>query len=116
VDDDPAVRRSLVRLLETMGFASADFASAEDLLASGLAHTLCCLLLDVELRDMSGPELYVHLMESRAGLPVIFISAAPDAETMVRARTGGPVQVLAKPVDADYLRAVIARALLSGPG
>jgi FixJ family two-component response regulator len=115
VDDDPAVLRAMVRLLVAMGYAAAPFPSAEDLLAWGKTSSLCCLLLDVELGDMTGPELYVRLLASGEDLPVIFISAVADAASIVRAHTGITMEVLAKPIDADCLCDVIARAVLRAP-
>lgn len=112
IDDDPAVRRALVRLLVASGYAAAPFASAEEFLSWGRTHTLCCLILDVELSRMSGPELYGYLLASGEDLPVIFISAVADAASLIRLHTGVVAEVLSKPIDGDHLCDVIARALV----
>jgi FixJ family two-component response regulator len=111
VDDDSLARRALERLLVTMGFAVAAFASAEAFLACAESRAFRCLLLDVQLGGMSGPELSTRLVAEGCEMPIIFLSAAADAEEVVRKTTGRAGVVLAKPLDAERLRAVLDAVL-----
>jgi FixJ family two-component response regulator len=107
VDDDSLTRRALERLLVTMGFAVAAFPSAEAFLEHAEPDGFRCLLLDVQLRGMSGPELSTHLAARGQTIPILFISAATDAEALVRIATGGRATVLSKPLDAEQLRSAL---------
>lgn len=111
VDDDPAVLRALVRLIVALGYDAEPFASAEHLLSWRRTGSLDCLLLDVDLRDMTGPELYAHLLAAGDPLPVIFVSAAQDVAARLHPQTGQPPGILSKPVDADRLDSLLARTL-----
>jgi FixJ family two-component response regulator len=107
VDDDMLTRRALERLLVTMGFAVAAFSSAEAYLEHAEPDGFRCLLLDVQLGGMSGPELSTHLAARGQTTPILFISASTDAEQLVRVATGGAAAVLAKPLDAEQLRSAL---------
>jgi FixJ family two-component response regulator len=78
VDDDESVRESLPDLLYAMGFEVRAFASAEEFLVSDALHQSACLILDVAMPGMSGPELQEELKRLNVGLPVIFITAQPN--------------------------------------
>jgi FixJ family two-component response regulator len=107
VDDDSLARRALERLLVTMGFAVAAFPSAEAFLEYTELGGFRCLLLDVQLGGMSGPELSTRLAERGQEIPILFISAAMDAEQLVRVATGGTASFLSKPLDAEQLRSAL---------
>lgn len=112
VDDDAAVRDGLVLLLESAGFAIDVYASAGDFLAD--AHAIprgACLLLDMRMPDMSGPELQAELARRGIDLPIIFLSAHGDIPTAVQAIKAGAADFLTKPVDGDLLIGRVQAAL-----
>lgn len=107
VDDDESVRESLPDLLKQFGFAARAFASGEEFLASGCVDQTRCLLLDVAMHGMTGPDLQRELIRRRQPIPIIFITA--DKDMMVRQRLieQGAVECLFKPFsDSDLLDAV----------
>lgn len=102
VDDDESVRESLPDLLREFGFEVRAFASAEDFLASGCVDLAQCLLLDIAMPGMSGPELQQELARRRKSVPIVFITAHADTETpQLLAR--GAVACLVKPFSEDEL-------------
>ena len=109
VEDDRLARRALQRVLGTMGFAVAAFASAEEFLTHERARRFRCLLLDVQLGGMSGVELSTTLAAQGREIPIIFISAAEDAEELVRTTNGRASAVLSKPLDVEQLRAALEK-------
>lgn len=107
VDDDESVRESLPDLLKQFGFAARAFSSAEEFLASDCVDQTRCLLLDVAMPGMTGPDLQQELIRRRQGLPIIFITA--DRNMIVRQRLieQGAVECLLKPFsDTTLLEAV----------
>ena len=113
VDDDFRVRESIESLVESAGYGSLGFASAEEFLRSGtLEATICfCLITDVRMPGMGGIELQRHVRLGRPELPVIFISAHQDEEARQRALDGGAIAFLYKPFDAAELLEAIQTAL-----
>ena len=111
VDDDPNVRRAVKRVLDTMDFTVSPFASAEDFLAFVPQENFHCLLIDIQLRGLSGLDLYLQLVAEDRVAPVVFISASPDAVRSVRSTAGPDSEILLKPLDAELLRATINRAM-----
>jgi FixJ family two-component response regulator len=107
VDDDESVRESLPDLLKEFGFASETFSSAEEFLASdGIARTQC-LILDVAMPGMRGPELQVELNRRKIKIPVIFITGQRDETLKSRLIEKGAVACLIKPFsDAAMLEAL----------
>jgi FixJ family two-component response regulator len=89
VDDDESLCRSLSRLLRHAGFQATAFLSAEEFLASPVQRRFGCLLLDVQLGGMSGPELHRRLLESGDRTPVIYITAQDNPEAAAEARRIG---------------------------
>jgi len=75
VDDDESVRESLPDLLREFGFATEAFSSAEEFLASNCVCQTKCLILDVAMPGMSGPDLQRELMRRRKKIPIVFITA-----------------------------------------
>ena len=78
VDDDESVRESLPDLLKELGFAAKAFASAHEFLTSGDIAATRCLLLDIAMPGMSGPELQQELILRGQAIPIIFITARAD--------------------------------------
>jgi FixJ family two-component response regulator len=111
VDDDESVRESLPDLLREFGFEVETFASAEEFLASGRMSETRCLILDVAMPGMSGPDLLRELMLRRQGVPTIFITAHGDHSTRPRLIAQGAVDCLLKPFSDTALRAALDAAL-----
>jgi FixJ family two-component response regulator len=115
VDDDEAVRDSLQWLLEANGFGARSFASAEDFLAmlragSGPAP-VSCLVLDVRMPGMTGPELHDELVRSGYRLPLIFITGHGDVPMAVASMKKGAVDFLEKPFNDAQLCALVRQSL-----
>jgi FixJ family two-component response regulator len=109
VDDDVSVRESLPDLLRQFGFAAEAFSSAEDFLASDVIDDTSCLLLDVAMPGMSGPDLQQELSQRRREIPIVFITAHADRTDRPRLLARGAVECLFKPFsEAALLEAVNA--------
>ncbi len=108
VDDDASVRKSLVRLLKSVGYPARPYASASEFL-DDWRHDPApgCLVLDVQLPDLNGLELQEQLRGSTFPIPIVFITGHGDIPMSVRAMKAGAVDFLAKPFqDEDLVRAV----------
>lgn len=115
VDDEPAVRRSLARLLQSAGFGTAHYQSGSAFLAAARAGlSTGCLLLDVRMPGMDGLEVQSRLNELRSSLPVIVMTGHGDVQTAVRAMKGGAADFIEKPVIADVLFRAIEEAQSGG--
>jgi FixJ family two-component response regulator len=109
VDDDESVRESLPDLLRQLGFAVQAFSSAEAFLASDVVSETSCLLLDIAMPGMSGPELQQELLRRRQEIPIVFITANGDKTVRPRLLAQGAVECLFKPFsDAALLDALNA--------
>jgi FixJ family two-component response regulator len=114
VDDDESVRESLPDLLRQSGFAAQAFSSAEAFLASEVLSETSCLLLDIVMPGMSGPDLQQELTRQRRKIPIVFITGHRDLSLGPRLLARGAVACLIKPfTEAALLDAV--RAALRGP-
>jgi FixJ family two-component response regulator len=111
VDDDPSARRGLTRLIRATGWRAESFASARDFLDSGKRDGPGCLVLDVRMPGMTGPELQEELSKSDYCMPIIFLSAHGDVPTTARTMKLGAVDFLTKPVDRGDLQSAIRAAL-----
>lgn len=111
VDDDAAVRRAIASLVESAGFASASFTSAEDCLRSGRLAECACLILDVRMPGMDGLQLQSHLLARNERIPIIFIPGHGDNGARAQAMQAGAVAFLAKPFDHQDLLDAIDSAL-----
>jgi FixJ family two-component response regulator len=111
VDDDESVRESLPDLLRELGFNAGSFASAREFLMSGIAVATRCLLLDIAMPDMSGPELQQELAARGLAIPIIFITARADDGVREQLIEQGAVECLFKPFSEDQLRAALDTAL-----
>lgn len=103
VDDDYAVRDSLGQLLEVTGFTYQAFESAECFLKAYRPGRSGCLLLDLNMPNMSGDELQAELIRRNIHLPIIFLTAYGDIPTSVRAIKHGAIDFLTKPVSSKLL-------------
>jgi len=109
VDDDESVRESLPDLLRELGFAAQAFPSAEEFLVSDDVDRTKCLILDVAMPGMTGPDLQLELQRRGQKLPIIFITANEDDTIRPRLIAQGAVECLFKPFsDTDLLRALHA--------
>jgi CheY-like chemotaxis protein len=109
VDDDVSVRESLPDLLRSFGFEVAPFASAEAFLASDCQDRTSCLILDIAMAGMSGPELQEELIRRKCDCPIVFITAHSDDRIVPRLLDRGAVACLYKPLgEAALLEAVTA--------
>ena len=97
VDDDESVRESLPDLLRQFGFAPETFSSAEAFLASDLLNDTRCLILDVTMPGMTGPDLQRELKGRQIPIPIIFITATGDRSVRSRLLADGAVECLFKP-------------------
>jgi FixJ family two-component response regulator len=111
VDDDESVRESLPDLLRVSGYQVETFASAEEFLAAGDLGRTGCLVLDVSMPGMSGPELHRELQRRRRPIPVVFITAQSDESLRPRLLEQGAVDCLFKPFSEDALLTAIGSAL-----
>jgi FixJ family two-component response regulator len=111
VDDDESVRESLPDLLREFGFAVAAFSSAEAFLASDALSETSCLLLDVAMPGMSGPELEQELTRRRHAIPIVFITGHGDSAVRPRLLALGAVECLFKPFSETALLDAVRAAL-----
>ncbi len=111
VDDDESVRESLPDLLKELGFDAVGFSSAEDFLLSDRMSTTECLILDIAMPGMSGPELQRELIRRRSNIPIVFITAYGDRVGRLRVIQQGAVDCLFKPVGEKALLDAINNAL-----
>ncbi len=111
VDDDESVRESLPDLLRQFGFAAQAFSSAEAFLASDVVNETSCLLLDIAMPGMSGPELQQELLRRRQEIPIIFITANGDKTVRPRLLAQGAVECLFKPFSEATLLDALNAAL-----
>ena len=109
VDDDESVRESLPDLLKELGFAARAFSSAEEFLASDTVLRTECLILDIAMPGMSGPELQHELKRRQIQTPIIFITAHQDERVRRNTVDQGAVECLLKPfTDTALLNALNA--------
>jgi FixJ family two-component response regulator len=114
VDDDESVRSSLRRLLSSVGFSVEVFESARAFLAAPRGDEPGCLILDVQMPDLSGLELQTELSANEhAALPIIFLTAHGDIPMSVRAIKAGAVEFLTKPFQERDLLSAIRQAIQS---
>lgn len=111
VDDDESVRESLPDLLREFGFAGRAFSSAKEFLSSGCVDETSCLILDIAMPDMSGPELQQELRRRGQEIPIIFITGHRDEATRARVLNQGAAGFLLKPFSDEALLAAIKTAL-----
>jgi FixJ family two-component response regulator len=111
IDDDQSVRESLPDLLRESGYEVETFSSAEEFLTSSDLGRTRCLVLDVAMPGMSGPELHRELQRRGRLIPVVFITAHGDETMRPRLLASGAVDCLFKPFSEAALVAAIGSAL-----
>ncbi len=111
VDDDESVRESLPDLLRQFGFASQAFSSAEAFLASEVVSETSCLILDIAMPGMSGPDLQQELTHRGQKIPTVFITASGDSTVRPRLLARGAVECLFKPFSEAALLDALNAAL-----
>ncbi|MEN3329882.1 MAG: hypothetical protein V7638_4689 [Acidobacteriota bacterium] len=114
VDDDESIRESLPDLLREFGFEARVFTSAEEFLASEAVGATNCLLLDVAMPGMTGPDLQRELKVREQSIPIVFITAQRDGTVRPRLIAQGAVDCLFKPFEpTDLLEALNAALRVS---
>jgi FixJ family two-component response regulator len=111
VDDDDSIRESLPDLLRSFGFEVHPFASAESFLLSGNVERTDCLVLDVAMPGMSGPELQQELKRRRQARPIVFITARPDDRVRETVLKDGATAYLIKPFSEAAILGAVNAAL-----
>ena len=111
VDDDPSVLRGLSRLMKSAGLAAKTFGSAAGFLKSDYAASPGCLVLDVYMPRMNGPELQEKLKSISPAMPVIFITAVHDENVRAGVMANGALAYFVKPFDGEQLIKSVCAAL-----
>jgi FixJ family two-component response regulator len=112
VDDDASFRTAMERRLKHAGYEVATYASAKHLLDRLPSDSvLGCVLLDVRIPGLSGPELQARLSDLGSTLPIIFVTGHPDIPTTVQAIKAGADDFLIKPVSSNELLQAVERAI-----
>ena len=111
VDDDKSVRESLPDLLREFGFSVAVFSSAKEFLASDSINKTHCLILDIAMPGMTGPDLQEELKLRRLQIPIVFITAHTDEAVRARLLQQGAVECLFKPFSETALLDALNAAL-----
>ena len=109
IDDDEHVREAIRRLMRSTGFSAETFSSAADFLRSSEMNSAACLIVDINMPEVGGFDLYFKLKELGQMVPTIFITAYPTEDDRSRALDAGAISYLGKPFgDAELLDGVRA--------
>jgi FixJ family two-component response regulator len=111
VDDDPGMRKAIARLLSALGYRTELFSSGKAFLDAAPASEATCLVVDIQLGDISGLEMGHQLVLAGRKLPIIFMTACDDETIHSRAMESGCVAYLRKPFSADLLIEAISKAI-----
>jgi FixJ family two-component response regulator len=111
VDDEPAVRRALGRLLRAAGFAVEEYGSAEEFLHRPPFDGPGCMILDLRMPGLTGLDLQARLAGIAPDLPVVFLTGHGDVPASVEAMKGGAEDFLTKPVDEGVLLEAVGRGI-----
>jgi FixJ family two-component response regulator len=114
VDDDISVRESVESLLKSVGFQVAAYSSAEEFMGSARFEASDCLVLDVRLDGMSGPDLQRELKTAGYSIPIVFVTAHETEALRERMMADGAIDCLLKPFADDMLLDAVEKALGSG--
>jgi FixJ family two-component response regulator len=114
VDDDQFFRTSMKRFVMSLGYVVKDFASATDFLASSASAETACLITDVHMPEMTGVELYRHLIDEGRAIPTILVTGHSDDVERARVLRDGVVCYLGKPIIEERLVECLHLALRSG--
>ena len=110
IDDDKSVRKSTKALVRSLGYTARTFASAEEFLGSNREDT-SCIILDVDMKGLSGIELQKRLIEEGWRTPIIFVTALPDERIRSHALEAGAIGFLGKPCSEERLATCLDSAL-----
>ena len=113
VDDDQSMRDATSRLMRSLGFSVASFASAEDFLVSDRIEDTSCVITDVQMPGLSGLELQNRLIADGRLMPIIGVTAFPDESIRTQMLEAGAVGFLSKPFKDECIIDCIATALKS---
>ena len=111
VDDDESIRESLPDLLGELGFDARTFSSAKEFLASDDIGAIRCIILDIAMPGMSGPDLHRELTRLGRNIPIVYITAQGDESVRPRMLQLGAVECLLKPFSDVALRDALEAAL-----
>jgi len=111
IDDDESFRRSMLRILQAMGYAAIGYGCAGEFLLARRGEAAGCILLDISMPGPSGIELLRALMQRGSVPPTIFVTARDDVMTSVDTMKMGAFDYLLKPVSAERMLAVVERAM-----
>ena len=111
VDDDRSVRQAIRSVLQSVGMAVEDFASAEDFLDYAADGSVGCLILDVRMPGIGGLDLFQILGERGRNIPVVFVTGHGDVPMSVRAMKQGAIDFLQKPFNEQELLDAVGKAL-----
>jgi FixJ family two-component response regulator len=115
VDDDESIREATQHLVRSLGFTVHAFASAEEFLQSKHLNDTCCVITDVQMPGLNGCDLQKRLIAQGCDLPIIFMTAFPDAKIQEQALRSGAIAFLSKPFDGEILIKHIETALVRRP-
>ena len=111
VDDDELFRRSIERLVRSVGFRVETFGSAEDFLERGDLDRTACAILDMKLPGMNGLDLQQRLITRPTPIPIVFVSAHDEAVMQTKALRAGALAFLKKPFDNSTLLDALSRSI-----
>ncbi len=114
VDDDESIREAVAGLIKSLGYFAISFERAEDFLKSDRRHTAACLIADVQMPGMTGPDLQSRMVAAGEPIPTILITAYPDQIVRTRALQNGVKCYLTKPFPEEDLLACIRACLAEG--
>src|SRR5262245_54061980 len=115
IDDDPSVLKALTRSLQLHAFRTRTYESARDFLSTVAAGLPMCMIVDLQMPEMTGLELLQHLKRSGIHIPTIVITAHTDTAALEHCEAAGAVAILPKPWRNDLLFAAIDNARRSNP-
>jgi FixJ family two-component response regulator len=110
IDDDPAMRQSLERMLSAFGYRTEIYGSAEEFVRAAITTEAACLVVDIQLGDISGVELGRHLSATGFEFPIIFMTGSVEEVHRRQAMDHGCVAYLQKPFPAKELVDAISKA------
>jgi FixJ family two-component response regulator len=111
VDDDESVLEATKCLVRSLGYNAVTFSSAEAFLDSGRVKGTACLITDVQMPGLSGPELQDRLISDGFRMPVIFVTAYPEERLRERVLKAGAIGYLSKPFREEHMIECLDRAL-----